>query len=135
MDRNNFELLCQGDSRILKINAQRGEKYVVEAGSMVAMTPVFDLNIKAGGFGKMLGRVVSGETLTLQEYKALDEGELLLAPTYSGDIMSVDVGQKQYRISNGNFLACESTVELNAKAKVKGIFGSGEGIFYFNYIR
>ena len=38
-------------------------------------------------------------------------------------------GSKQYRISNGNFLACTEGITLEAKAKVKGIFGSGEGIF------
>lgn len=125
-----FELLCQGDSRILKINATKGERFRVEAGSMVAMTPTFDLKVKAGSVGKMLGRVMSGESALLQEYKAIDNGEILLAPTYSGDIMKVDLdGTKQYRISNGNFLACTEGITLETKAKVKGIFGSGEGLF------
>lgn len=125
-----FELLCQGDSRILKINATQGETFRVEAGSMVAMTPTFELKVKAGSVGKMLGRMMSGESALLQEYKALDNGEILLAPTGSGDIMKVDIdGSKQYRISNGNFLACTDGITLEAKAKVKGIFGSGEGLF------
>ena len=125
-----FELLCQGDSRLLKINANRGESYKVEAGSMVAMTTTFELKIKAGGIGKMLGRVMSGESALLQEYKATSDGELLLAPSSSGDITKIDIdGSKQYRISNGNFLACTEGITLETKAKVKGIFGSGEGIF------
>ncbi|SCH05500.1 MULTISPECIES: TIGR00266 family protein [unclassified Romboutsia] len=125
-----FELLCQGDSRILKINANRGDIFRVEAGSMVAMTPTFDLKVKAGGIGKMLGRVMSGESALLQEYKAISDGEILLAPTMSGDITKVELdGSKQYRISNGNFLACTEGITLETKAKVKGIFGSGEGIF------
>ena len=125
-----FELLCQGDSRVLKINANRGENFIVEAGSMVAMTPTFDLKVKAQGLGKMFGRVMSGESALLQEYRSLDNGELLLAPTYSGDIMKVDLdGSKEYRISNGNFLACTDGITLETKAKVKGIFGSGEGLF------
>ncbi|MEG2193636.1 MAG: TIGR00266 family protein [Terrisporobacter sp.] len=125
-----FELLCQGDSRILKINANRGEAFTVEAGSMVAMTPTFDLKVKAGGLGKMFGRVMSGESALLQEYRATNDGELLLAPTMSGDIEKVELdGRHQYRISNGNFLACSEGITLETKAKIKGIFGSGEGIF------
>lgn len=130
MSNEKFELLCQGDSRILKINANRGEAYIVEAGSMVAMTPSFDLNVKAGGLGKMLGRVMSGESALLQEYRAYEDGELLLAPTASGDITKIYLdGSKSLRISNGNFLACTEGISLETKARVKGIFGSGEGLF------
>lgn len=130
MNSEKFELLCQGDSRILKIYANRGEVYIVEAGSMVAMTPSFDLNVKAGGIGKMFGRWMSGESALLQEYTALDDGELLLAPTASGDITKIDLdGSKSLRISNGNFLACTEGIDLETKARIKGILGSGEGIF------
>lgn len=132
MENKKFELLCQGDSRILKINAQAGDNFTIEAGSMLSMTPTFNMNIVANSFGKMLGRALSGESALLQKYTARENGELILAPTYSGDIMAVEVGQNQYRISNGNFLACESSVELDVKARVKGIFGTGEGLFALN---
>lgn len=129
-NKDKFELLCQGDSRILKINAMKGEIFRVESGSMVAMTPTFELKVKAGSVGKMFGRFMSGESALLQEYRAIDDGEILLSPSYAGDIAKVELnGRKQYRIGNGNFLACTEGIALEAKAKVKGIFGSGEGIF------
>ena len=53
----------------------------------------------------------------------------MLAPVYNGDIIGVKVGEKQYRISNTNFLACTGDVSLKAKARVKGMFGTGEGFF------
>ncbi len=125
-----YELLCQGDSRLLKINATQGDVYRVEAGSMVGMTPTFELKVKAGSIGKMFGRVMSGESALIQEYIAKSDGELLLAPIGSGDITKVELdGTKQYRISNGNFLACTDGINLEAKARVKGIFGTGESIF------
>lgn len=125
-----YELLCQGDSRLLKINANSGDVYRVEAGAMVAMTPTFELKVKAGSIGKMFGRVMSGESAFVQEYIAKSDGELLLAPNSSGDISRIDIdGSKQYRISNGNFLACTKDIELEVKARVKGIFGTGEGVF------
>lgn len=126
---NKFELLCQGDSRLLKINGEAGESFFIEPGTMAAMTPTWKLNIRTGGVGKMIGRVITGESVLLQEYKALSSGELLLAPVYSGDILGVKVGERQYRISNGNFLACTEGVSLKAKVRVKGIFGTGEGFF------
>ena len=54
----------------MKINATKGELFRVEAGSMVAMTPTFELKVKAGSIGKMFGRVMSGESALLQEYRA-----------------------------------------------------------------
>lgn len=127
-----FELLCQGDSRLLKINAERGESFFIETGTMVAMTPTWDLSIKTGGLGKAFGRMLTGESLLLQQYTAKNGGELLLAPMYNGDILGVKVGDKQYRISNGNFLACTANVKLETKVRVKGIFGTGEGFFSLN---
>lgn len=127
-----FELLCQGDSRILKINGEPGESYFIETGTMAAMTPTWNLSVKTGGIGKVFGRMLTGESLLLQKYTAKESGELLLAPMYNGDILGVKIGPKQYRISNGCFLACSSEVKLETKARVKGIFGTGEGFFSLN---
>ena len=127
--QNKFDLICQGDSRLLRINGQSGESYFIEPGTMAGMTPTWKLNIKTGGASKMFGRMLTGESALLQEYKAFSQGELVLAPVYNGDILGVRVGAKQYRISNGNFLACTEGVTLNAKASVKGVLGTGEGLF------
>lgn len=130
--QNSFDLLCQGDSRLLRINGQPGERYFIEPGAMVGMSPTWKLNIRTGGITKMFGRVLTGESVLLQEYKAIGQGELLLAPVHNGDILGVRVGEKQYRISNHNFLACTGGVSLKAQARVKGIFGTGEGLFSLN---
>lgn len=130
MSDKKFELLCQGDSRMLKINGEPGESYFIETGTMVGMSPTWKLNVRTRGLGKILGRMMTGESLLLQEYEATGRGELLLAPSFKGDILGVRVGEKQYRISNGSFLASTSGVELDIKTRVKGIMGTGEGLFY-----
>lgn len=127
-----FELLCQGDSRLLKINGEKGDSFFVETGAMAAMTPTWNLNVRTGGLSKVFGRMLTGESVLLQKYTATDNGELLLAPVYSGDILGVKVGDKQYRISNGCFLACSSDVKIETKARLKGVFGTGEGFFSLN---
>lgn len=127
-----FELLCQGDSRLLKINGEKGDSFFIETGAMAAMTPTWNLNVKTGGLSKVFGRMLTGESVLLQKYTATDNGELLLAPAYSGDILGVKVGDKQYRISNGCFLACSSDVNIETKARLKGVFGTGEGFFSLN---
>ncbi|MDZ4957221.1 hypothetical protein GNF51_15830 [Clostridium perfringens] len=67
---NKFELLCSDSNKVLKINAVKGEEFIVESGAMVSMSPVFDVKAKSGGIGKTLGRMFSGEGLFIQKFKA-----------------------------------------------------------------
>lgn len=120
-----FELLYQGYSELLKINATKGDIFKVESGSMMGMTPTFERKSNIGNTGTMLSGVMS-------EYKATSDGELLITPKDMGNIMKIEMdGGRQYRISNGRFLACTEgiNIETKSKTKSKGIFGSGEGLF------
>lgn len=124
-----FEILSKGDGAILKINAQEGEIYQTEGGAMVAMSPTFQMKSTGGSLGKMLGRSLSGESAFMQYYKATTPGELLLAPKFNGDIHGLKIEEgRVIRISNGNFLACTQGVNIDIKARTKGMMGSGEGL-------
>lgn len=128
----NYELLCQGDSRLLCVKStSAGEKIKIEAGSMVGMTPNFkNKTTTGGGVLKMLGRSVNGESAIIQEYTSQGEGEILIAPTWNGDIIAVEMdGNTSYKLGAGAFLACTEDVNLNTKAnKLKGLIGTGEGL-------
>ncbi len=124
-----FEIISKGEGALLKINAQPGEVYQTEGGSMVAMDPTFQMKSTGGSLGKMIGRSLAGESLFMQYYKATAEGELLLAPKFSGDIQGVKMeGNRVLRVSNGNFLACSQNVKIEMKTRAKGMMGSGEGL-------
>ena len=126
---NKFELLCSDSNKVLKINATRGEEYIVESGAMVSMSPVFEVKAKTGGLGKTLGRMFSGEGLFIQRFKAKEDGELLLSPQFLGDIKLVEMdGSIEYRLGRSTFLASTSGINVTTKSGGIGGMFSGEGL-------
>ena len=126
---NKFELLCSDSNKALKINATKGEEYVVESGAMVSMTPVFAVKAKTGGLGKTLGRMFSGEGFFIQRFKAKEDGELILAPQFLGDIQLVEMdGSISYRLGRSTFLASTSEIDVTTKSGGIGGMFSGEGL-------
>lgn len=127
--REKFELLYGNTNKVLKINAEAGEVYIVESGAMVSMSDVFEMKAKTGSIGKTLGRMFSGESMFIQKFTAKRDGELLLSPKYLGDIEVVNLdGSKRYRLGKSSFLASTSRIDINTKSG--GINGmlSGEGL-------
>ncbi|MGL5354182.1 MAG: TIGR00266 family protein [Clostridium sp.] len=124
-----FELMYGNTNKVLKINAEAGETYVVEAGAMVSMSDVFEMKAKTGGLSKTLGRMFSGESMFIQKFTAKRNGELLLAPKYLGDIEIVKMdGSKKYRLGKSSFLASTSEIDISTKSGgISGMF-SGEGL-------
>ncbi|MDZ5000900.1 TIGR00266 family protein, partial [Clostridium perfringens] len=125
---NKFELLCSDSNKVVKINAVKGEEFIVESGAMVSMSPVFDVKAKSGGIGKTLGRMFSGEGLFIQKFKAKEDGELILAPQFLGDIKLIEMdGSISYRLGRATFLASTSGIDVSTKSGgISGMF-SGEG--------
>ncbi|MBS5987831.1 TIGR00266 family protein [Clostridium paraputrificum] len=125
-----FQVLYQTTNSILKVNADTNDKFIVRAGAMVAMDDVFDMKLKSGGVKKAIGRMFAGQSTFLQEYTANSQGELLLSPTFLGDIQLFEMdGSRNYRLGQNAFLASYGNIELKTKgAGGKGIF-SGEGLF------
>jgi uncharacterized protein (TIGR00266 family) len=126
---NKFELLCSDSNKVVKINAVKGEEFIVESGAMVSMSPVFDVKAKSGGLGKTLGRMFSGEGLFIQKFKAKEDGELILAPQFLGDIKLIEMDESiSYRLGRSTFLASTSGIDVNTKSGgISGMF-SGEGL-------
>lgn len=126
---NKFELLCSDSNKVVKINAVKGEEFIVESGAMVSMSPVFDVKAKSGGLGKTLGRMFSGEGLFIQKFKAKEDGELILAPQFLGDIKLIEMdGSISYRLGRSTFLASTSGIDVSTKSGgIAGMF-SGEGL-------
>src|SRR3712207_8959418 len=80
------ELLFAEANRTLKLICEEGDVVNVEAGAMVSMSNCFELKTKAGGIGKVFGRMLTGESAFIQKFTSKGNGELLLAPSYMGDI-------------------------------------------------
>lgn len=111
---------------------EAGQTLCTESGAMSWMSPNVKMNTNSGGgIKKMFGRLISGETLFMNEYTAENgTGMIAFASSFPGSIIP-------YQVTSGNgiivqkrgFLAMEKGLELSVylqKKLGKGFLG-GEG--------
>lgn len=110
---------------------EAGETLCSESGAMSWMSPNMHMETKAGGLKKALGRLISGESVFLNEYYPQGgAGMIAFASSFPGSIIP-------YYVTPGNgiivqkrgFLAMEKGLELSVYLQKKlgrGFFG-GEG--------
>ncbi len=110
---------------------ESGEQMTTQKGSMVWMSPNMTMETKAGGFGKALGRMFSGETMFQNIYTAQGgPGMIAFAACVPGSIRAVEISpDKPVVIQKSAFLAAETGVELSVffQKKASAGFFSGEG--------
>jgi len=104
---------------------------ITENGSMSWMSPNMQMETNAGGFGKVLGRMFSGESIFQNLYTAKGgEGMIAFASSFPGSIVPFEIAPgKELIVQKSGFLASEKTVELSVHIQKKlgaGFFG-GEG--------
>ena len=111
---------------------ESGEMMITENGGMAWMSPNMKMETTSGGgLGKALGRMLSGDTLFLNQYTAMGgNGLVAFASSFPGSIkpFTVSPGQ-EYILQKSAFLASESGVDLSMHFHRKfssGLFG-GEG--------
>jgi uncharacterized protein (TIGR00266 family) len=118
----------------LHVTLRHGEKIYCEANAMVMMESNLELKGKMnGGLGAALMRTfANGESFFQQHIEAVKgDGDCLLSPTLPGAMQVLDVGQRQYMISDGAFVAASSSVNLNVRTQNVGtaLFGQTGGFF------
>lgn len=109
---------------------QNGESMITERGSMSWMSPNMEMRTNAGGVGKALGRLFSGESIFQNTYTANGAGMIAFASSFPGAIRVVQVTPDHPVIAQkGSFLAAESGVELSVffQKKLGAGFLGGEG--------
>ncbi len=110
---------------------ENGEKIISEGGSMSWMSPNMQMETSAGGVGKALGRMFSGEKLFQNIYTAQGgAGKIAFASSFPGSIRAVEITPDKPLIAQkSSFLAAYGNVELSVHFQKKigaGLFG-GEG--------
>jgi uncharacterized protein (TIGR00266 family) len=106
------------------------ERIRADAGAMVSMTDGITIETKAaGGILKSLTRsVLGGESFFQNFFQAPAQGgEITLAPDLPGDMVLIELSNRNIMIQAGSYVASEIGVELNAKISKKA-FLSAEGI-------
>ena len=115
---------------VLICHLEAGEEMMCEGGSMSWMDDEIEMKTQGGGFGKVLGRMFTGETLFQNRYIANRPGEIAFAASFPGSIRPVQVTpDKPVIAQKGAFLASYGNIEISVFFQKKlgaGFFG-GEG--------
>lgn len=137
----NYKLSNEGPFPLVHLYLGSGEEARIENGAMVYHNGKIRLEGKmnsggTGGFGgalKALGRsMVSGESFFITHVTGLaQDGHIALAPGSVGQIMELNIGEKQYCLNDRSFLACDGTVgyTMRAQGVGKALFGGTGGLF------
>lgn len=127
-----FTLLGENEP-FLHCNLKQGDMLHCEANAMVMMESNLELkgSLQGGIMQALMRRFANGESLFQQKIEATHgEGDCLLAPTLDGDMQILDVGQVQYTLSDGAFVASSGSVDIRANIQRNlggAIFGDTGG--------
>ena len=135
-----YRLIGDSDNPLAAVTLQLSEKIKIESGAMVYMKDVAiegKMNSSGkgvGGFFKAIARsATSGESFFITEATGTAaDGEIGIAPALPGFIEVLHVGDKQYRLNTGAFLACDNDVNYRMVAQKsvgKALFGGTGGFF------
>jgi uncharacterized protein (TIGR00266 family) len=118
----------------LHVAMKRGETIYCEADAMVMMEASLELKgkMKGGLGGAIMRSFANGESFFQQHIEAVrDDGDCLLSPTLPGAMQVIDIGPRQYMISDGAFVAATSGVDLKVRTQSLGnaLFAQSGGFF------
>ena len=116
----------------LHVSMRRGDKIYCESNAMVMMEDTLELKgkLQGGLLASLARRFANDESLFQQHIEATrGDGDCLLAPTLDGDMQILDVGSRQYTLSDGAFVAAHSSVDIRVKMQYLGtaLFGNTGG--------
>ncbi|MDY0134084.1 MAG: TIGR00266 family protein [Atribacterota bacterium] len=100
-----------------------GDKIYCESDAMVMMEDTLNLKgrITGGVFRGLLRKFTNGENFFQGHIEAArGAGDCLLSPTLPGAVQVLDVGEKQYLLADGAFVAATSTVQMKVKMQSIG---------------
>ena len=106
-------------------NLLEGETMLTESGSMAWMSPGITMKTNAGGLGKALGRLFTGENIFLNYYTADNgPGQITFASSFPGSIIPVNVNpNREWIVQKSGFLAATNGIEVSTYFQKR--FGAG----------
>ena len=113
------------------VSLDAGESLQAETGSMVSMSDGIriETSMGKGGLFGGLKRAVGGESLFINQLIADRAGEVTIAPSLPGDMITVDLtGSESLLVQSGSFLAATPGVTIDSKWGGSRGFFSGEGL-------
>jgi len=136
----NYKLSESTAFPLVEVELSLNETIQIERGCMVYHSGSVSLKGKMnsnggglGGFVKAVGRsAVSGESFFITHATGLSNGAVLaLAPAVPGAVRELAIGERQWRIRDQAFLACDASVSYSMKRQSFGkAVLSGTGGFF-----
>lgn len=134
-----YKIIGDSDCPVAQIALNNGEIVKVERGAMAYMSQIElkgKMNARKKGIGGMIGAIgrslASGESMFMTEARATADGAFIgVAPALPGAIAKLTVGDHQYRLNDGAFLASDASVSYAMKTQKLGqaLFGGTGDIF------
>ncbi len=139
-----YQLSNNGSFALVTIQLAKEEEVKIERGSMVYHNGNVTLEARMNSSSKksvsVLGSmlksvaksVVSGESFFVTVVRSSsDDGEISIAPPSIGAIRELVIGESNWFLNDGVFLACDSSVEYSMKRQSlgKAVFGGTGGFF------
>lgn len=139
-NRMNFTIENNSQFPFVEIALDKGKKAYIQRGGMVYHSPSVKLNTKLNAKGSGLGKLVkavgrsmvSGESTFITEATSeVDGGVLALAPNVPGQVMALEIGDHQYRLNDGSFLALDGSAfyTMERQSFGRALFGGQGGFF------
>jgi uncharacterized protein (TIGR00266 family) len=132
----NIDISLRPGSSLAKIALAPGEQLTAEGGCMVAMSTNVSINTTTykrdqGNIFGAIKRVMSGESFFLNHYTAPSEGgEVWLAPTLPGDMITMDLSGEKLIVQSGSYVASAENIHVDFNWQGFKSFLSGESIFW-----
>ncbi len=120
---------------VVTLHMAQGESIKCQSGAMAWMSPGIQMETKTGGLGGMFKKALVGESLALNHYTAMQDGELTLAKHSPGDILLFNISEMPIIAQKTSFLAATEGVNMDIylqRRAATGFFG-GEGFLMQKY--
>ncbi|TET45804.1 TIGR00266 family protein [candidate division TA06 bacterium] len=125
------EVLYRSAYALLRVKLEKGEAISAEAGAMVSMSSgvALQTTAKGGLFGALKRSVLGGESFFLNTFTADEGGEMTLAPTLPGDVLSIELRGETIYAQSGAYIASSPEIRIDTKWGGARTFFSREGLF------
>lgn len=132
------EIVHRPGNAAAKVRLAGGESCTAEGGAMIAMSGDMRIDTSThkkgkGGVLKAVKRMLGGESFFLNHFTAgAQGGDLWLATTLAGDMMTYDLNRENLIVQGGSFVACEPSVEIDLGWQGMKTLFAGEGLFWIH---
>lgn len=131
-----IEILHGPGSSAARVWINSGECLTAEGGSMISMSGDMGITTTThkrgkGGVLKAMKRMLAGESFFINHYNpGRDGGEVLLATSLAGDMMTYELDNESLIVQGGSFVGCEEHIDIDMSWQGFKSFLADDSLFW-----